>query len=82
MAHHPLPKTCTITKFIAQVQSEQMEGLDDSTSKLKEYARVGHPYMRGYCISSEISNQFIMSPFMSKIMAAADFYKQMSHMAK
>ena len=50
-----------------------MEGLDDSTSKLKEYARVGHPYMRDYCISSEMSYQFIMSPFMSKIMAAADF---------
>lgn len=54
-------------------KDEQMEGLDDSTSKLKEYARVGHPYMRDYCISSEMSYQFIMSPFMSKIMAAADF---------
>ena len=54
-------------------KDEQMEGLDDSTSKLKEYARVGHFYMRDYCISSEMSYQFIMSPFMSKIMAAADF---------
>ena len=50
-----------------------MEGLDDSTSKLKEYARVGHLYMRDYYISSEMSYQFIMNPFMSKIMAAADF---------
>ena len=34
---------------------------------------MGHPYMRDYCISPEMSYQFIMSPFMSKVMAAADF---------
>ena len=34
---------------------------------------MGHPYMRDYCISPEISYQFIMSPFISKVMAAADF---------
>ena len=50
-----------------------MEGLDDSTSKLKECATVVHPYMRDYCISSVMSYQFIMSPIMSRIMAAADF---------
>ena len=34
---------------------------------------MGHPYMSDYCISPEMSYQFIMSPFMSKVMAAADF---------
>ena len=29
--------------------------------------------MSDYCISPEMSYQFIMSPFMSKVMAAADF---------
>ena len=51
----------------------QVEDLNPATSKLKEYYKMGHPYMRDYCISREMSYQFIMSPFMSKVMAAADF---------
>ena len=33
---------------------------------------MGHAYMRDHCISP-VSYQFIMNPFMSKVMAAADF---------
>ena len=51
----------------------EMEGLDEQCSKLKNYSSLGHPYMRNYCISPDISYQFIMSPFMSKVMASADF---------
>jgi len=50
-----------------------MEGLDDDCSKLKTFSLLGHPYMRNYCISPDISYQFIMSPFMSKVMATANF---------
>ena len=51
----------------------EMEGLDEQSSRLKHYRSLGHPYMRNYCISPDISYQFIMSPFMSKVMASADF---------
>ena len=51
----------------------EREGLDDKNSKLTSYATLGHPYMRHYSLSPDISYQFIMSPFMSKIMAGADF---------
>ena len=51
----------------------QVEGLNLASSKLKDYCKIGHPYMRDYCISPEISYQFIMTPFMSKVMATSDF---------
>jgi len=51
----------------------EMEGLEEHCSRLKNYRPLGHPYMRNYCISPDISYQFIMSPFMSKVMASADF---------
>ena len=38
-----------------------------------ELQSLGYPYMHNYCISPDISYQFIMSPFMSKVMASADF---------
>jgi len=51
----------------------ETEGLDEHNSKLKNYATIGHPYMRNYSICPDMSYQFIMSPFMSKVMAGADF---------
>ena len=46
-------------------KDEQIEGLNATSSKLKEYNTIGHPYMRDYCISPEMSYQFITSLFMS-----------------
>ena len=54
-------------------KDKQIEGLNATNSKLREYNMIGHPYMRDYCISPDMSYQFIMSPFMSKVMADADF---------
>ena len=56
-----------------EAKDVETEGLEDHNFKLKNYATIGHPYMRDYSICPDISYQFIMSPFMSKIMANADF---------
>jgi len=62
-------------EILKKLDSKDMEteGLDEHNSKLKNYATIGHPYMRNYSICPDMSYQFIMSPFMSKVMAGADF---------
>ena len=40
---------------------------------MKEYASIGHPYVRDYMLTSNLSWVLTMNPLMTKLLSEADF---------
>lgn len=47
--------------------------VEGSTQMSSEYAKLGRPYLQDYCITKDITYQFIMSPFMCQLLQESDF---------